>query len=229
MIGAICGTVLGDTSLIIVRKGINAYLSLRHCKAQEQYLDYKMKVFSKLCKITKTTSNNGYEGYRIYSQCHPLLTKIRQWFYPQGKKVVTNKVLYSLTPLGLAFWYLDDGYLGYIKKEGKIRGREVKIYSQSFTKDENQMIVDYFQNQHGIKWRIGRSNVHGIERYHIATGAVEGAKFFKIIAPFVPEAMRYKLDMKYIYSSYAGVPNQGDMIQSELGSNVETATEMMAA
>lgn len=232
MIGIICGMVLGDASLIKPAKGKNAYLSMIHCAEQEKYLDYKIEILSQLCGAKKAyLKMDGKERFRCWTKCHPVYTQLRDWFYRNGKKEVSDKILYRLNPQGLALWYMDDGYLAYIKKNGKIRGREIKIYSQGFSKKENERIIDFFNKKYGLKWRIGRSKapITKKEIYHIATGAENGLKFFDIIGPYVPDSMNYKLDMKYHYSSYAGRPFNWAKIQSELGSNVKTMAEMTMA
>lgn len=232
MIGALIGTVLGDSSLQLARRGKNAYLTFSHGKNFEEYLDYKAGIFSQICGIKKSTDIRDGElhAYRTWSKCHPLFTKLHGWFYQSGKKVVTDKVLYRLTPLGLALWYMDDGYLAYIKKNGKIRGREIKIYTCCFTYDEHLKMVDYFKKEHGINWRIGKARLGGRVYYHLATGAQEGAKFFKIIDPYIHKSMRYKVDLRYSCSSYAGRPlGFGTVIQSDLSGNTETTPEMRVA
>lgn len=240
MIGALCGTVLGDSSLQKARKSLtsggskNAYLAFSHGKNSEDYFDYKVRIFSEICKVGKSQDirNGELHAFRAWSRSLPLFTKLHRWFYATGKKIVTDKILYRLTPLGLALWYMDDGYLAYIKKNGKIRGREIKIYTCSFSYEEHLKMVDYFEKAHGIKWRIGKIRTGGKTFYNLATGTEEGVKFFKIINPYIPESMRYKLDLKYSYSSYAGHPlnnSFGMVIQADLGSNVETASEMKAA
>ena len=118
MIGALCGMLLGDGYAQLQPKGKNAYLSIHHCKRQESYLDYKVKILSKLCRTRKSEEKAG-QSVRLWTQCHPMITEVRDWFYKSGQKGISDKILYHLTPLGLALWYLDDGYLGFIKKPYK--------------------------------------------------------------------------------------------------------------
>lgn len=231
----ICGTVLGDASMQMRPKGKNAYLTFAHKEQHEGYLDYKVYLFNQLCRTVKRPNNySGYPGYRAYTRCHPWITQVFRWFYKTGRKKTTDKILYHLNPLGLALWYMDDGYLGYIKKKGKVQGREIKIYSMSFSYEEHENMVKYFKSKWDIAWRIGKTTIRkgkyaGRTYYNLSTGTKEGRKFFKLIAPYIPDCMRYKLDMKYIYSSYAGRPFNWSEIESALGSNVKTATEMIAA
>lgn len=39
----------------------------------------------------------------------PCLNIYREWFYPQGIKIVPTDIADHLTPLGLAHWYMQDG------------------------------------------------------------------------------------------------------------------------
>jgi LAGLIDADG DNA endonuclease family len=40
----------------------------------------------------------------------PCLNIYREWFYPQGIKIVPTNIADHLTPLGLAHWFMQDGY-----------------------------------------------------------------------------------------------------------------------
>lgn len=233
MIGVLCGMLLGDGNAQINPKGKNAYLQLGHQESQIDYLKYKMDILSNLCgmSLSKSAKTNCYHSK---SKCHPWITTVKKWFYGSNGKQVSNKILYRLNKLGLAIWYMDDGHLAYIKKKGKIRGREVKIYTCSFDYDSHLRMVEYFKNKWDIQWRIGNIRINkgkykGRRYWNLATGAREGAKFFKLIAPYIIPSMAYKLDFKYTYSSYAGRPfSEWSVIQSVLGSNVKSATEMIA-
>jgi LAGLIDADG DNA endonuclease family len=56
------------------------------------------------------TTGIQYYGFKLCSMSLPCLNIYREWFYPQGIKIVPTNIADHLTPLGLAHWFMQDGY-----------------------------------------------------------------------------------------------------------------------
>lgn len=85
-----------------------------------------------------STMNMGYKKRRIYqfnTKSHPKITEILHW--PIKQK------LENLSELGLGLWFYDDGSLHQRKKF-------YHLYTNSFTIEENKIMIEYFQNAWGI-------------------------------------------------------------------------------
>ncbi|CAG8720428.1 2260_t:CDS:2, partial [Acaulospora colombiana] len=59
-------------------------------------------------KLDRTTGIQYY-GYKLCTMSLPCLNIYREWFYPEGVKIVPNDIPDHLTPLGLAHWFMQDG------------------------------------------------------------------------------------------------------------------------
>ncbi|MEW5805700.1 MAG: hypothetical protein AB1721_03200 [Patescibacteria group bacterium] len=114
---ALMGMVLGDGYLQKVGKR-NARLRLEHSFKQRDYLEWKTELLPKLfqgkpkmLKRVHPITHKTYSYVRHQSNSSPDLGKLRQIFYPEGKKhLPENLEHWLISALTLAIWYLDDGY-----------------------------------------------------------------------------------------------------------------------
>lgn len=174
----------------------NGYLSIRHCEAQKDYLEWKKNLFKNSLLTTECyfVANNGYGGYEFRSKTYKFIKLYRRIFYNNGKKNIANRrLLDKLTPLGLSIWYMDDGGLSQKKRDGVIVANDL-ILNTHLTKENNQIIIDYF-NQ---RWNIKFTQVKNRGLYRLRCGTQEARKFIKIVEPYVSqvESMSHKLKVK---------------------------------
>lgn len=175
----------------------NGLLRIRHSVKQKEYLEWKMNLLRKSGVHTSDiyyVDNNGYGAYEFYTSSYDFIKNIRKYLYTPKKNIAQNKQLNKLTPLGLYIWYLDDGGLSQSKdKNGNIRGNTLMINTM-LTKDENQIIIDYFKGKWNIQFRQCKN--HG--KYRLECGTKEARKFIEIIKPYKNEVdcMLYKFKVK---------------------------------
>lgn len=133
--------------------------------------DYKATPEIQACKFTCT---------------HRYFRVLHKWLYPDGKKKLTSKYIQYLDELGLAIWYMDDGST-YVRPDGSAFNCEIHTH---IPREDAEDLISMFHN----KWNI-KFNLHhvGNNQYNLRTCSHEGAKFIKLISPFVPECMAYKL------------------------------------
>ncbi len=223
------GGMLGDSWIKQNGKGRgNYYLSIAHCPKQLDYLTHKFNFFAKEGLTTpkgifSVISNKKYLQYRFYTKTLPFFNTYHHLFYPSGKKVVTRHILNMLDPLGLAIWFMDDGSRNIVyytrKTDGivSIRTRKLEWATDSFTLEEHHIIKDYFK----VVWGID-VNIHKSKKSHkLAINATNAKIFIEIIKPHVVPCMQYKIDLQYNVT----VPS-GDMIYSELDSDIQNSAEM---
>ena len=139
------GIILGDGYLQSTGKN-NARLRLEHGYQQKDYLFWKVEKLRQLFQgkpvylervhpLTKRT----YKYWRHQSQSTPYLGKIRNIFYPKGKKEIPDNLEEYINPLMLAVWYMDDGYYyqrdkcGYLYL-GNVSEKEANIVSLAILK-----------------------------------------------------------------------------------------------
>lgn len=72
----------------------------------------------------------------------PCLNYYRDWFYPEGTKVVPADIGEHLTPLGLAHWFAQDG--------AKTTDNGVTLATLCFTDAEHQLLLNVLSTNFGL-------------------------------------------------------------------------------
>ncbi len=201
------GLTLGDGYI-----NPNGRFEIAHCEKQKDYCIFKAKLLHSVCggkdvKVEKieteyTKRQNGkliehsiYTKYRFRKQCKHF-KYFRNLLYKDGKKTITKEVLQMLTPLSIALWFLDDGSLVRRKQLDKSPGPYATMIYTYTTKEENELIRDYFLEKYGVKWNVVPANIHQENQYMIRCGQAESRKFLAIIRDIVREkipSMSYKV------------------------------------
>lgn len=172
-------------------KRINHYrhykFQIRHSLSQIEYVNWLYENLKPVChsepKIYKqylSRIQKEYKSVDIVTRTYSYFTRLRGYFYPEGKKVVSRKLLNKLTPLGLAVWHMDDGTTD---KKGR-----VWLATNAFSYEEHKIIQKYFIEVWGLKVSIVKER----NAYKIAFNS-SSSKFCNIIRPFVIGSMQYKL------------------------------------
>lgn len=168
-----------------------AGLAINHSLKQIELLEYKRNIISQnLGGIPNIRhfNNNGYPGV-MFTKSHSVFKEIHKNLYPNNKKTISRNILDTFDAECLAIWYMDDGGLGIKKRLNKIHGYELFLNTH-LSKEENQIIIDYFKET----WDIQFTQVKNRNHYRLRCGTKEGSKFIKIIKPFVVNSLLYKID-----------------------------------
>lgn len=183
------GSLLGDGSFCSIgRNTKNRYLSIAHSMKQEEYLKFKVSILNRYGLASniqyRVTKNSRYKSGEV-SECrhksrlHPIFTDIRAKYYDQhGHKRVHREFVKDIDELGLAIWYMDDGY---VTKNSCI------FSSCSFTLEEQQVLADILLEKFDLHFNLGK---HDNSMY---LHAKDFPKFIKLIKPHVIPSMQYKL------------------------------------
>lgn len=187
----IVGSLLGDGTLSKYGRSLNAQYRESTGKSQ---IDYRKWKAEKLKNLDFKIKSDG----SIYSPSHPLYTELYDIFYKDGRKTLTEVGLKMLDhPIGLACLYLDDGSLvtsGSIGVNTITITASIHIYSQSFTKEENIMLINHIKDFFGIEFNLGK--IPNGQGYHLVINKKQTVrKFLDIISPYVNEipSMKYKI------------------------------------
>lgn len=219
--GAIYGMILGDGYITKPKsENGNCAIQLHHKLEQESYIDYKRSILDQVghleTKKRYSKSNlNGkiFHSVKIDTNHTRYCRKIRDIFYENGKKLISTKILNKLTPLGLALLYCDDGSLTIqLRKERTKEGKpnqyqfQGRIWTCSFTEEENNLIKDYFLTTWKIKVVVNKCKRKWkgqiLEYYYLRFPSLEFKKFVDIIKDYVPNSMSYKIDFEKRIKDY---------------------------
>ena len=191
------GSLLGDGHLEFARK--NTHNSRFRKGQKHQFQAYQESLFSELNPYSKTIKNYIKKPRRIgkqtklyvenetlvYTCSHPVFSELRKKWYIDHKKIVPKDII--ITPIVLAYWFCDDGCRG---------DNHATLYTQGFSKEENEMLSLYLERDTGIKATVikARVGLDGVDQYALYIGSEQYEKFVELIACHIPwDCLQYKL------------------------------------
>jgi hypothetical protein len=197
------GTILGDSCAL--RRCNNTTIGMGHKaygeKSQEEWYRLKADALSEFGWRENYEEYQWKEGVIIpkkkvegrlihgWTRQLPSLNWFNTSFYDNGKQkhIPLHLITEYFTPYLLAAWYLDDGHI--MRQKGKRPGAQ--ITTVGFPEDEVRQICEMLTSL-GYE---ARPNSAGKNRGGLnVTFTKDGSEaLFKMIAPYVPECMRYKL------------------------------------
>lgn len=176
-LSVLIGSILGDGYITKLGR-----IQIEQGKKQKEYLLWKYKMLKNMANTSillaqrikansvKTTS------YRFWTKQY--FHSWRNTFYPFGVKIIPEGIEKVLTPLALAVWYMDDGFLR--------KPDSVAIATENFTRDDLIRLTDALVSCYDIQ-------MNTVSRGRLYLGKKATQKFVKIISPFIISSMRYKL------------------------------------
>ena len=188
-LAVVYGSIMGDAYL--QSNGTNARLRFEHSLSQEQYILWKFNFLknifsdSAIVKINRIhpKTKQEYKYVRCQSKTLPELKKIRDIFYPEGKKIVPlNLKKYLMEPISLAVWFMDDGYY-------YLRDKCGYLYLGNVTRQEAETCSNTLQNNFDLKTKVLAKK----KGYALYFSRIEMLKLKDIISRHIIPWFRYKL------------------------------------
>jgi DNA-binding CsgD family transcriptional regulator len=179
----IIGSLLGDMGLVMPKKGKHARGCFAHSLKQENYGKWMEQELSNFCakgvykEQYDQRTNKVYKAYYVDMKASEYLTTLYYKFYPKGKKIIPKELLYTLDGLGIAVWFMNDGY----KNSGSF-----SIATNCFTVEDLEMIKEFFK----IKFNINIS-IHKDHTIYIKADSRE--TFIDLIKDYIHPDCLYKL------------------------------------
>ena len=186
----IVGLALGD--LNIRRRSINTCLRFKQSYKNEPYMLHLFTLFQEYCKMTPRVTDARLKGKVYQSMIFDTLTYAAfnyffELFYKEGKKFVPKNIQELITPIGLAYWAMDDGTAD---RSGFC------FHTDSFTKEDVQLLVDALKNKFGLDCAIHTRNDRVKKPYIIYVKANSWEKLKGLIEPYVLPHFAYKLVLR---------------------------------
>ncbi len=179
---AVYGTLLGDGSISRTRSS----LTFGHSHSQSEYARFKAALVEELGAVWEERQVAAvaggaarYDVIHVRTAAHRALDVVRREFYRPHKRVPEHLAA-TLNPRQLAIWFMDDGYT----RIRPPRQPLAEIATVGFDEADLQVLLA------------------GLQRLGLAAKASRGRVYFdvsatrelsRMIAPFVPPSMRYKL------------------------------------
>lgn len=187
----ILGMLLGDASIYRPSKTTRG-VSITHSIKQSEYFDFIKMLLGNVINETKG-NKGGFEGSSENRRANSIITPsisdlIINMCEVDNKKHITQNWVDNLSPMGIAFWYMDDGSIS-LKENQRPRAR---FATNGFSFDE----VELLKNMLKIKFNID-SKIFDYKGATLCLTADSTEKLFSIIFPYICDSMKYKLSPNY--------------------------------
>lgn len=174
----------------------SGFLSMKHCKKQEGYLQWKVDLLRKNGINTTDVydiDNNGHPGVEARTYNNEFIKLYRRILYQPFKKIANRRILNKLDATGIAIWYMDDGGLSIRRKNNKISSFQIMLNTH-LSKEENDVLIQYFKE----RWDVSFNSIKNKGKYRLVCGTKEGRKFLNIVSPIVQQVpcMLYKITIQ---------------------------------
>jgi len=183
MLGALYGTLLGDASMTKPNPG-NSRLTFG--QNNQAYAIWKAELFSDLGFCAPVLYDTTW---RSQTNRLPMFSKMYHHIYHNGRKTVTEHLLKTLNPLGLALLFYDDGDFHKEKQE-------VKIATMGFNEAEHTLLQKGLFKKFDLHFNIHTRKSAGGNRkpnyFYLRLKKADTIRFFELIKPFKTTCMNYK-------------------------------------
>lgn len=217
------GLMLGDGWLHNRTNENLKMLGIQHSMKQEEYMRW-LEDLAKFWGVYRRSYYNKVKQatYGELKYCEMFLTlldqrhfvKYNRFHSDDGNKIISEYVMKRITPLGLLFWFLDDGNLVVQKRKSESKNpqfdgykysRWATISTYSFDRKSHEIAQHYLKERFSIDTKIHQWNPKSKDRGYLKLyiGAQSFRVFFDVVRdylPYIPDSMKYKFDMKYTSS-----------------------------
>lgn len=182
------GKLLGDGSL--VAHEASAHVAYGHsCKALVDWTERALGCVSGGSRDTRT-SGYGTEVTRTRTKSFWHIHHHFADFIADGKSVIPPWVETALTPLALAFFYMDDGSLSHADEQED----RAALACCNYTQEDCEVLIRGLARL-GIEAVYYTSDEENYSRLRINANSAE--RFFLLVAPYIPPDLQYKLPKRY--------------------------------
>jgi len=196
------GTLLGDGNLQTGNQGRTWRYRALHKARHKAYLFHKYEILESLCKsppmygeVLDSRTNQVYRRHYFNTVTNSSLNFYANMFYTYDRnlgkwvKDVPLNVQKFLTPKALAYFYMDDGALKWLKRSNAMR-----ICTESFSNEGVTRIQNALKNRYNIKTTLTRKSLSdGSIGYRTAIPEESSATFREVIKPYLVDCMQYKV------------------------------------
>lgn len=184
------GMMLGDASYVS-KNDYSAAIQWAHTAADVDYLNWIARALGDIVTPAMTPVASGAGTAMLHCNTkHSAWIKemFSDWFCDGRGKHIPKRVAKLLTPLALAFWYMDDGSLAH----SDVQEDRACFATCSFDERDHVVVEEIFA-------RLGMSIVvyGGHLRRRVRLNANDAERFFLLVAPYIPPAMQRKLPARY--------------------------------
>ena len=172
-------------------------LHISHGESQYDYFEY-IKLLCGSLFVEQKSHKGGYDGSTIQRRGLlrsnlAILRLLEKYCIREGKRKINQLWLDKLSPIGLAFWYMDDGSIQHRSEKTQKPRSMFNTHRYSF--EEVKLLSDMLYAKYGIESTIGDKDTY---KGYVINLTTEGTQILaSLIAPYVCKNMKYKLPKRY--------------------------------
>jgi len=183
------GILLGDACLETSNRGHTYRLKIEQSETHREYVYHLYELFKewvltppqeKVVVLGDHKSMNlafstvSHAAFRFYAH---------QFYGKQGNKKVPKLIHRWLTPVNLAYWYMDEGLIKSKESKGVI------LKTHSCSRSEVNRLAQAIASVFGLQAKARKQK----EKYQIYISEDSCERFFDLIKPYVLESMQDKI------------------------------------
>jgi|ERR1043165_5010307 hypothetical protein len=182
------GLMLGDLSA--VKRYPNSMAVLKFCQSYK-HLDYLIHLYDlfslyvssppRVYEINRSSGSYLQVSFQTFS--FPFFDQLYLLFYDpiSGKKTIPENIGNLLTPLGLSYWFMDDGAKA---------GSGLFLHTDGFSKEDVVLLISVLDSRFGLQCSLRQRHK---DQYAIYISAHSKERFIGFINTFIHPIMQYKL------------------------------------
>jgi hypothetical protein len=182
------GLMLGDLSA--VKRYPNSMAVLKFCQSYK-HLDYLIHLYDLFSLYVSSPprvyeinrSSDSYLQVSFQTLSFPFFDQLYLLFYDpiSRKKIVPENIGNLLTPLGLSYWFSDDGAKA---------GYGLLLHTDGFSKEDVILLISVLDSKFGLRCSLYQRHKG---QYAIYISAHSKERFIGLIYTFLHPSMKYKL------------------------------------
>lgn len=178
----IVGTLLGDAHAETQNNAISFRLKFEQSHAHRFYLFHLYEIFKNCCGSEPYQKANKNWAFSTFSSVN--FSFYGKYFYNTNKtKRIPKNIGRFLTPISLAYWFMDDGSIKSKESKGVI------LNTHAFSLKEIELIIEALDRKFSVK-AIPRRQKDG---YQIYISGHSYEVFFSLIESHLHASMLYKV------------------------------------
>jgi len=196
----IYGTLMGDSCRL--GNGIKFKQSVIH----KDYIYHLYEIFKNHCVENSVKEQDyfdkrydkTYKTFSFYTRNHRQIKAICDKFYVNNQKRISEDILNNLSIRSIAYWFMDDGCSD-INRNGRTKEKinlgACRLYTCSFSYDENLMIQKFFKEKFGLFCEIRFKCDNGKNPYLVFL-TKDANLFREMISEYIIDCFLYKTDFE---------------------------------
>lgn len=199
--------IMGDGGVYVIKQNAKFIMNMK--AEHKDYIDWVANTLSEITN-TKQYIRQDYnaDGYnrqaqiRLESNCHPLLTTLRDRIYTDGYKGIDPHALKLLDWEAMAILYMCDGCL-HEEKPNENKGLKnsswnLTLNMKRLSYGDQLLLKQSIRDKLGVEFNINRQGKY----YYMRLRSKDIEKFCVSVLPYMKDSFSYKIRM--LDSNYVG-------------------------